>query len=490
MLHTDSPILRRPFFYVIEGLVLTAVVTFAVVTGNLWLPLLVIAAVVGILFAPTALPLVRQLLGTIGRLEFAWLFVFIATMCVNTLTPDQVFSGGFGRAQLLRFGFLLLALLLVLPNIIRWIRQESPGLWVGGLSKWFVAYAAFTLVSIVWSAGKLATFGKAFEMCVGLIIVLAVAAQPDAERKLKNLFVITLSFVGMLLSFILVGYVVAPGEFTNYVLMADSYTLTGGIFNMSGNLISRMGALIATVLLAYALQSGKSASLRALAFAGILFACVFPILAEGRTGIITFLLMLTLLLVSQRPLWSLPLFAGMAYVGLRYAQDFYEFFRRGQNDELFLSLSGRVGWWQAGLETFLQEPLFGYGFGVGGRVVFADIKGDVSGIHNGFLEVALGVGLVGLALWLPGFIGWLVLTLRELVRGHNTHIYCVGIPILIATVLSQGVGGWMSFELGLFFIVTVLLDKERANERRRRASAQRKLSTGSLKPLSARPAHT
>ena len=440
-----------------------AVVTYAVIAGYWWLGLAVTLAVFAVHLVPSVTHMTGTFLKSIDRLGIAWLLALSATLSVNTLTPDQVFSGSLGRAQIIRFAFLIAALLLVLPNIYKWLKSEERGLWLGGISKLFLSYVGVALLSTVWSVGRIATLGKVFELTVALLIVFATAAQPEPEQKLKRLFFLTLSFAGVILFVNLVGYFVSPDDFRQYLRANDGYRMTAGFTSIPSNAISRLGAVIALSALAFSIERGLPFFARLLALLVFGFGCLFPVLAEGRTGVAALLLGALVLVLARRPLLSLLFLPVGAYAAASYLDTFLEFFRRGQTDELFLSLTGRVDWWLAGLNTFLQQPLTGFGYGVGSRVVFTDLeRGGTAFIHNGFLEVALGVGIIGFALWLVMLLRWFFGVSRKLLAGRDTAIYSFGVPVLFATILSSGAGGWLSIEFGLFLVVMVLLDLQNA----------------------------
>ena len=78
---------------------------------------------------------------------------------------------------------------------------------------------------------------------------------------------------------------------------------------------------------------------------------------------------------------------------------------------------------------------------------------DVAGVHNGFLEVLIGLGICGFALWIVPYYCWLVSAIKALWRGVDEEINILVIPLLLATVLSMGPGGWMCIEYGLYLIM-------------------------------------
>ena len=109
------------------AVLVVALVTYTVVAGYWGVGLVVTLAVFAVHLAPPVGRITGTFLKSVDRLSVAWLLALSATLSVNTLTPDQVFSGSLGRAQLIRFTLLTLALLLVLPNIYKWLKGEGRG---------------------------------------------------------------------------------------------------------------------------------------------------------------------------------------------------------------------------------------------------------------------------------------------------------------------------------------------------------------------------
>ena len=446
-------------------------VTYMVIAGYWWLGAAVTLAVFSVHLVPPLAHFSKTFLGAVDRLEVAWLLALSATLSVDTLTPDQVFSGSLGTAQVTRFALLIMALLLVLPNIYSWLKGERSGLRLGGIGKLFLLYMCVAFLSTLWSVGRIATLGKVFEIFVALFVVLAVAAQPEAEGRLKRLFFVTLSFAGVILFVNLVGYFVSPEQFRGYLRASDSYRMVAGFTSLASNAMSRLGAVIALSALAFALEREPRLLERLLALLLVGFGFLFPVLTEGRTGVASLALGALVLVLIKRPLLSLLFLPLGAYGVAGYADVFWEFFRRGQSNELFLSLTGRVDWWLAGVQAFLRQPLTGYGFGVGSRVAFTSLGETAPAfIHNGFLEVALGVGALGFLVWLVMLSRWFFGVGRKLLAGRDTPIYSFGVAVVFATLLSSGAGGWFSIEFGLFLTVMALLDGQHILERQNQRS--------------------
>jgi O-antigen ligase len=64
-------------------------------------------------------------------------------------------------------------------------------------------------------------------------------------------------------------------------------------------------------------------------------------------------------------------------------------------------------WWQTAWPKIQEKPWLGYGAYAGGRFVVLSQLGDLStsSIHNSYIEVVLGTGLIGLAPLLAALAG-------------------------------------------------------------------------------------
>jgi O-antigen ligase len=423
-------------------------------------------ALLGLPVVATAAPLlaahVRRFASRWTRNESAWVLLLGATLSVDTLTTTQVFVGALGAAQLARLGLVTAALLMVAPALKRiYLASLAP------VVRTYVSFVAFAALSILWSAGRLATAGKVLEIGVATAIMLAVVTEGDGKRHLERLFQITLVCIGFLLAVIAVGYSSGTPAFSSYVMLADRYIMSGGPIALSSNAIARLGAVGAVACVAIALRPALRPTQRMLALGWTIYFGLFPFLAVGRTGIASLIVGLATLLLLRWPVRAGVLVltaaavAGPIYVGVGQ-----EYFLRGQTTELFLGLSGRVYWWESALDVVRQAPLTGFGYGVGGRVAFSAIENDVtSGLHNGVLETFAGVGLLGLAVWMAAVVQVIAASARQLLLGQDTYIFIVLLPLLAATVLSNGIGGWMSIELGLFLLIIGRLHVDYAERR-------------------------
>ena len=407
----------------------------------------------------------KRFLININRAELAWIFVLLASMSIDSLSVDEVLSGTLRSAHFIRLLCLLFALVLLLPNIFYIRRVFISTIFSGKLTKLFTIYLIFAFSSALWSVSPIITLGKSFEISVALLIILLVAAKKNGKAKLERLFILTLAFIGILLTTIFFGHLFYPATFRTYLYLKEGYIISSGVLPISSNAISRFGALICVVTISVLFTHRYTFNDRIFLIAVIIFSGFFPFFAEGRTGITSLLISFLILIITQKKFWFFFLAPFVFFIILKNFEQLSNFFLRGQTRDLFIGLSGRADWWIKGIDVFFQKPIFGYGFGVGGRVTFQQIDNVfASGIHNGFLEVALGVGFVGFSIWVIVFLFYFYYSFSNFLLGKDIHLHSTSISIGFATFLSSGAGGWMSPELGLFLIVIKILDVDMASK--------------------------
>jgi O-antigen ligase len=139
---------------------------------------------------------------------------------------------------------------------------------------------------------------------------------------------------------------------------------------------------------------------------------------------------------------------------------FVEFFRRGQNEGLFLSFSGRTYWWTYGWNKFLESPLAGYGAYAGGRfAALANISGSTSSLHNTYLELLLGAGiwiLIPMLLTLAGAWRSLIGTVARYVRGiGELQLLAEAMGILAIVTVRSMFSSAMIWHPELAFLLSV-----------------------------------
>jgi hypothetical protein len=400
----------------------------------------------------------------VGRLELAWIILLFSTLSVDTLSASEAIAGNLRIAQGLRFLAVVIAIALCIPNIQRAFSGSGRSISIGFGTSFFSIYIFVAILSILWTVSPIVTAGKSIELLTALLIVSSVTAQKNSEWRLLNLFNLTIIFMLVILITIFIGYTANPDLFTQTLRSTGNERLDAGFVPISSNAIARFGAYTSLFFLAVVLffppgQLRWRVSLWILVSFGVLMA----LMAHGRTGLAAIAVGSVLLVVLRKPVLGISLGIALSALSVLMIPSFWSgiaaFIMRGQTEEMFFGLTGRMNWWHHGMDAYMEHWLLGYGYGIGSRVAFVSIDMmEVASIHNGFLEVFLGVGLLGGVFWIVSLI---ILSWRS-----GTAIFfqtdiprmIMIIPLLFATVLSSGIGGWWSIEVGLVIILLALQD--------------------------------
>lgn len=339
--------------------------------------------------------------------------------------PVDPYEGDALTRMLLLLGYaLVLALLLRRPAF----------LWRGilyGLPLWVLSLWAF--LSVAWSTAPEVTFRKAAAVLLTSLYGVYLAFRFTPESFLRLLGTTLLLVLGLSFAFVYL--------LPNWGLMG--YPHEGawrGIF-VHKNVLGRFAALGVLVFLALLKTPGrKEAWVLGLLLSGVILA--------GARSATSLVLAFTVLFVAlglwlawrYRKLWPVLLLFGITLGGsggMILAAN-YEFLLEALGKDA--TLTGRVPLWLT-LLPFIQERLW-TGYGLGGfwlgwegpsAYVWNLVGWNPSHAHNGYLDLCLDLGLVGLLLGL-----WLMIRFglgsirRYLVGGFSGEtLFLVGLTVFL-----------------------------------------------------------
>ena len=298
------------------------------------------------------------------------------------------------------------------------------------------------------------------------VIVWIAMARADREVRLRRLAYWVVAEIVAALIYVTIGNALNLDGFREAAPRHALFAYSWSSPRVSSNSVSQIGALCSLFCLARATEKrGGSPFL----FLCCVVSAVFPALSQGRTGMVSLALGTTLILARQFPVLSIVVVAPIAgLASVLFGDKLVTLFLRGQDNDLLFSLSGRTSWWEVGWTAFLRRPVIGAGWGVGSRVAVRQFGGivmaDVSTLHNGFLEVLLGVGLVGFAIWVSVVVWAYRLAIAAYLRNQSLSLV-VGLVVCgTATLLSTGIGGGLDFIVQYFLAVTALLWVQRQQQ--------------------------
>jgi exopolysaccharide production protein ExoQ len=157
------------------------------------------------------------------------------------------------------------------------------------------------------------------------------------------------------------------------------------------------------------------------------------------------------------------------------------------------TFTNRTRIWQLALEYIAKRPWFGYGFGAFWRDQNADAQIFWTALgfktphaHNSWLEMALGIGVVGTGVAALAWLAAFYRTLRVAAAPHAEHVaFCLA---LLAAIFFENLSEYEFFRPGrlmwaLFVAVLVYLGREVAIRRASSAAERRAMVASRARPL-------
>jgi len=129
------------------------------------------------------------------------------------------------------------------------------------------------------------------------------------------------------------------------------------------------------------------------------------------------------------------------------------------------SLSGRTDIWEASLAALSERPLFGYGFGAlfwrsdvspETEAIWRHVGFESSHAHNGALDLAIQIGLIGLLIFTVLWVSVAISAWRVLPTNPELGIWILSVVasnFVIGLTEDVFYGGW----IGVFIMMRVLL---------------------------------
>ncbi|HEY3626035.1 MAG TPA: O-antigen ligase family protein [Terracidiphilus sp.] len=337
-------------------------------------------------------------------------------------------------------------------------------------------FALMYLVSALWSEQRVQTIGKAAELLLaGMVFFEATRDSHPIERVegLRRITLLTMSTVG---SAAVLGFLLRIPAFVQHRPGLISTTTAQSPF-LSGNGLGYVASALLLVVLAewQARRLAGKYAFWQLAFGLVLFS-----VSASRTSFGILLLSTLLVIFKRSKILATLALTGVLLAGFLFWSGILNRLQGHQNSSDFVTLSGRTVVWTAAVRQFEQHPLIGVGGGIGGKVVISHIGNryleEMSSLHNGFLELLTGLGLVG---FLIGTYMLVATTFRAWSawdkRPEYAGTYVLIIHVWMTTTMSTGILGWMGYEVALFLCILSNIDLV--------AERARALSRFSVRPL-------
>ena len=301
----------------------------------------------------------------------------------------------------------------------------------------YTIFAIFSIASFGYSSHPGFTAFKGFEVfLLGLSIAVLVGMKNSQENMmLAYLLIIRLISIVLLVMW---GYAILFPDLTFIRNRTTMGFMMGGLMNPNA-----LGSISAIILIHNFSLISKTTlfpiSKKVVFF--FILSLVTVILAYSRTSIIGAVVAIAAMCLVGRKVKLTISFLILLLVTIfsfsgSIAKDIGLFLARGQSDGSLEGMSGRVNGWEIAIKYWQESPLIGHGYMSAGRYDVLD--NTSSHLHGSVIELLVGLGVIGLFLWL-------------------VLIIFTGIKILKRTTIISKRQSTSSFYDGLFALYIFLL---------------------------------
>ena len=403
-------------------------------------------AIVGIGFLLSCYKLIPIAGGKISDLfqqfrwwHFSWLLLFLSGLVFRVRETEDVVQSPLDFFAIYRIGLVSFVGFLLLYRLVISRSNWLPSLFQG-LTGLLLGYGLVSVFSTMWSVYPMWTLYKSMEYLVDITLISAIIFSLKSASDFQSFFNVTWMFIGLRVLLVWVGIILWPDQAVKHGIGLLGVQIQGVFPASSSNGVGGLSAVLATVSFCRFYIREDRNHFYLIIF---LISITTLILSQTRSTLVGFLCAILAILFTTRKIGFVTLAVGacVGMISLSSAGDiFLEFFRRGQTEGNFTSLSGRTIWWEIGWRLFTEEPLIGYGGYAGARFKALTEAGRTitSSIHNTWLEILLGVGIIGFSFFALCFIGiWLCVFRIIRKEQEQTVFYYLAIESIgILTLLS------------------------------------------------------
>lgn len=404
----------------------------------------------------------RRLSTGLGREHTAMVLLLLAFHSRATRTgAEDSLANPFVAETIARGALAMAALVILVPLFVpnaRLALVVRRKLWgVFGLGLYFVVAA----LSVLWSVFFLNTAGKVLEIGIAFALGYVITTRKDSVDAAKRTLQFVLYLEGFLIAVAISGFILVPSVFAQELSRPGFFFRETMVAPFGGpNGFSAVGAMLASFALAHIFTRPRGEP-KAHWYALLGMGSISTVLSSGRQGVIIWLVIISLLLfMFRRRIFVLLIAPATAVFTLVNWETLWSIVSRDQVSGSLITLTGRTNLWAAGIEAWKNQPLTGYGFGVGGRfVALRSIDLDfVTHLHNGFVEALVGVGLLGFVPLIFVVLRTLVWSVRHLRRRIDVPFTVLILPLVLQNFVGLGFGAWFNTNLMLFALIVALAD--------------------------------
>jgi exopolysaccharide production protein ExoQ len=234
-----------------------------------------------------------------------------------------------------------------------------------------------------------------------------------------------------------------------------TFSRLGGLA-VNANVLGMLTAI--GVALGLYLVMGPQASRRLFVWGGLAVLAAGLVLTASRSAAVAVAAVALLFAIeSKRPVLTSGVLLVLTIGAVEFGRQIL--FRTGDREEV-MSMTGRLPFWGDLLTmAFPERPIAGFGFQcIWHESTFRSVHSyDANMAHNTFLQVLLGLGLVGLLVAAAQVISTVRTVYR--IRNRQARFFMLGIliPLLINSITEFGIFGLANHAVALYQLVVMML---------------------------------
>jgi O-antigen ligase len=334
--------------------------------------------------------------------------------------------------------------------------------------KWIAALCILAVISMLWSIDSTETLRKGLAILGSSMVGLCIAIKYEPKQLLR--IVATCLGVCAIASLVVALFIPSIG-----VMPEGAWQ---GVFYLKNTL----GRMMSLGVVCFALLAVEQRRYRMISVGMIALCSVLLFMSKSITGVVVALLMLLILAFRRTLLWPIRrlaafLIASSLVVGslALWAYESRDAILQAIGRES--TLTGRLPLWHYVKQDILLKPMLGYGFsafwsGSEAARIQAVITWDAPNAHNGFLEVLLGLGVVGLFFLVASLLANLIRSVRSIrERGDFEEsfpffflVFLVFYSLTESSLLAVNSILWMLYSANSYWLVRDRLRPEAVSD--------------------------
>lgn len=354
-------------------------------------------------------------------IPFIWMFLAgsrVVSQWLNLSAPITITDAYLEGSLIDRAVFLILEIvgvMILIRRRLNWKELFTQNIWI-------CLFFIFGAISILWSDYSFVSFKRWFKALGNIIMVLVILTEVRPYAALGAILR-RLSFVFLPLSVLFIKYYPEMGRAYTSHLGQPMFTGVAGQKNGLGVICLLSGIYFSWNLLFNRREGVESTS--RLHFS--IYLIILPMIAwlfymaNSATSLVCLIIAICLFLMGRRPVVARKplriLTIGIAFIALYSALELLFDISGTIIDMLGRrpDLTTRVPMWED-LLSMVKNPIVGFGyesFWLGARQKIIEEKWGIAiSAHNGYLEMYLNLGLIGLFM----LVGWFLSGLRKVAR--------------------------------------------------------------------------